>query len=95
MRAPTDNESEQQTKEDGGQGQAAAAATDAPKDSVELTSLTSASVSATDSASFSSSVAGWEEVAVAATAALESGVVDSMCFNEIKNILHYTSRPLF
>jgi hypothetical protein len=84
MRAPTDNESEQQTEEDGGQGQAAAAATDAPKDSVELTSLTSASVSATDSASFSSSVAGCEqmdcdgreEVAVAATAALESGVVE-------------------
>ena len=85
MRAPTDNESEQQTKEDDGQGQAATAATDALKDSVELTSLTSASVSATDSASsFSSPVAGGEqmdcdgreEVAVAATAALESGVVE-------------------
>ena len=85
MRAPTDNESEQQTKEDGGQGQAAAAATDAPKDRVELTSLTSASASATDSASFSSSVAVGEqmdcdgrevEVAVAATAALESDVVE-------------------
>ena len=83
MRAPTDNESEQQTKEDDGQGQAATAATDALKDSVELTS--SASVSATDSASsFSSPVAGGEqmdcdgreEVAVAATAALESGVVE-------------------
>ena len=85
MRAPTDNESEQQTKEDDGQGQAATAATDALKDSVELTSRTSASVSATDSASsFSSPVAGGEqmdcdgreEVAVAATAALESGVVE-------------------
>ena len=83
MRAPTDNESEQQTKEDDGQGQAATASTDALKDSVELTS--SASVSATDSASsFSSPVAGGEqmdcdgreEVAVAATAALESGVVE-------------------
>ena len=57
IRAPTDNESEQQIKADDGQGQAAAAATNAFKDRVELTSLTGASVSATDSAFFPSPVA--------------------------------------